>query len=566
MQKDPSFDKVSFLTDSYVLASGTYKYVDLETGRILKELTVDKKLDKENVSEEYELFAKLDYLSILINMDKPIDLKKVIHSNNFYSFFIKKESLKEKLTLKRIDEYYEILKNPAKKYSKDKKKNSLYLIIEEEVGKANEINLEKCKKWIKNNIFLTSYGDEKDYLKIFFNGSMEEYKKESQKYIMPNIYNKCIYNIEIDGKIHGLPNNNINMNNNKQYLYNKTRKNTVPLLVNIEEILEQKYFFDYLLNLVNNKKYNIYFDQDKEIYSYGNDEILDLEKEFIGYFLRIKRETSEAGIYDYDRVSIRNTESSLEFKNYLDLEVVQGSKISYGNLRKAQVYEYVDKIFYSGYLKNNLYTEIKDLPQKEVRDKEIFINTRDLWNEYFYKDRDFILKEKFKKMGLDIIKNTINKNYLYKSKEQFNLYLSMCDYFYEEDSMGEKMKIISEELYEKIDSKEYYNLKNDEEFYYGIGQLIFYLLGKNKSSEKYYSLLTPVINCKNINQLKRVILRMFNKYSYDISLGNKKFNNLYRMVTEYEVKEKKINEQYILGGFLGENLIYKKGEKEDDEE
>ncbi|MCS4473106.1 hypothetical protein JQ038_17150 [Clostridium botulinum] len=60
-------------------------------------------------------------------MNKPIDSNKIIHSNNYLSFFVKKESVVNgKLNEKIIDDYYEILKNPEKNILKIKK-NSDYI-------------------------------------------------------------------------------------------------------------------------------------------------------------------------------------------------------------------------------------------------------------------------------------------------------------------------------------------------------------------------------------------------------------------------------------------------------
>ena len=62
------------------------------------------------------MISFLDYYSKLIEMNKPVDSTKQIHSNNFYAFFVKKESLEKKLTAESISGYYEVLKNPEKIY------------------------------------------------------------------------------------------------------------------------------------------------------------------------------------------------------------------------------------------------------------------------------------------------------------------------------------------------------------------------------------------------------------------------------------------------------------------
>ena len=52
----------------------------------------------------------------------------------------------------------------------------------------------------------------KDYLKIFFEAPMEQYQRENDRYLVPNIYNSNDYNLEVEGEVYGLPNNNLGMN------------------------------------------------------------------------------------------------------------------------------------------------------------------------------------------------------------------------------------------------------------------------------------------------------------------------------------------------------------------
>ena len=72
----------------------------------------------EGISQRY--YGKMcffDYHSRLVSMDKPVDPKKVIHSNNYLSFWVKQESLGNgKLNQEAIDRYFDVLKNPEKKF------------------------------------------------------------------------------------------------------------------------------------------------------------------------------------------------------------------------------------------------------------------------------------------------------------------------------------------------------------------------------------------------------------------------------------------------------------------
>lgn len=223
-------------------------------------------------------------------MNKPIDSNKIIHSNNYLSFFVKKESVVNgKLNEKIIDDYYEILKNPEKNILKNKEKLRLYKEIENKYGKIDEELVENIKTWIKENI--KNYADEeskdKSYLKIFFKYDLEEYKKENEKYLIPNIFNNVNFNIKIGEETYGLTNDNMGLNSKKPYLENKSRKTKVPYLTSLEEVLLQKKFFDYLLNQVSIGKTNIYIDNEK-IYTKSDKESMD--SDFNGIYLRIKKE------------------------------------------------------------------------------------------------------------------------------------------------------------------------------------------------------------------------------------------------------------------------------------
>jgi CRISPR-associated protein Csh1 len=235
---DDNGDK--YIMDSYIPADGTYIIVEPKNDSYEIREVIDIKLDKrtkeinQKSNSNFEKICNYDYNSKLIDMNKPMDGKKVIHSNNYLSFFIKKESLiNEKLTEEIIDNYYAVLSNPSVKYSKSKNAAKIYESVEEEIGKVDLNTLEKIKNWIKENIVnLNIDVTGKDYLKIFFEYPIKDYKREGKRYLIPNIYNNNDFNITVKDDIYGLPNDNMGLNAKKPYLENKTRKFTVPYLAN----------------------------------------------------------------------------------------------------------------------------------------------------------------------------------------------------------------------------------------------------------------------------------------------------------------------------------------------
>ncbi len=202
--------------DNYIPKDGTYF-------RIEKDNTIKRLIIKRNQTEQSELyqwFKEADYNSNLIDMNKPVDITKKIHSNNYYTVFIKCDILpkvgsnKDKiLTEEQLDESINYYFDTFLEEMKDKKAQKILETIN--LPEVNQEELEMCKKRIKetipkviNEIEENNLAD-KNYVKIFIDQSMEDYKREGKRYFYPRIFNKNDYNIEINGEIWGLANNNM---------------------------------------------------------------------------------------------------------------------------------------------------------------------------------------------------------------------------------------------------------------------------------------------------------------------------------------------------------------------
>ena len=93
-----------WVLDNYVPKDGTYLFINIDDNFSVGnpiEIKTDRKTGKVQGQEtsEYQLISFLDYYSKLIEMNKPVDSTKQIHSNNFYAFFVKKESPEKKRLL-----------------------------------------------------------------------------------------------------------------------------------------------------------------------------------------------------------------------------------------------------------------------------------------------------------------------------------------------------------------------------------------------------------------------------------------------------------------------------------
>ncbi|BDR86782.1 type I-B CRISPR-associated protein Cas8b/Csh1 [Clostridium tetani] len=560
-----------YVTESYIPSDGEYIIVDTFENdfKILDKVIIkkDRKTQKIDDSNQYFPFIReADYLSRLLDMNKPIDHKKIIHSNNYLSFFIKKENVNNgKLSDEIIDRYYEILKDPLIKY-KNTKAEKLYEEVEEEHGKVNEKLIDEIKNWIKEKIhdFVDKGSKEKEYLKIFFKYDLDKYRKESEKYISPNLYNSNDYNVKIKEEIYGLPNDNMGLNSKKPYLENKTRKSKVPYLISKEEVLIQKKFFDYLMNQVAIGKSNIYINE-KGIKGISNKETLG--EDFTGYYLRIQK-GKEVEIHNFDTiVNYRAKIEPFKLENVLELEK---SELNYNVFiyEIGKLKDLIDNVFFYKFLSGNFFTKAEDLNINDATLKRSILLSRDTLFTWFYKGIDNNVWKNLNISSLNLIKGSINKGYLLKAGEQFNLRSSLKNYFEGGISMADVLLEIKNSLREKINktSKENKNnedvtLDNDKEYYFAVGQLAYYLISLSKSKNKNHSLVNPIINAKTNERIKDEIRRLYTRYNYRIEFGSKRVERLYSMISSY-IPKGKINEDLIIAGFLKNNLIYEKSEEE----
>ncbi len=202
--------------DNYIPKDGTYFRIEKDNS--IKKITI--KRNQTEQSNLYQWFKEADYNSNLIDMNKPVDTTKKIHSNNYYTIFIKCDILpkvgnnKDKiLTEEQLDEAINHYFDTFLQEIKDKKSKRILEMID--LPEINQEELEMCQKRIKeaipkiiNEIEENNLVD-KNYVKIFIDKDTKCYEREGKRYFYPRIFNKNDYNIEMNGEIWGLANNNM---------------------------------------------------------------------------------------------------------------------------------------------------------------------------------------------------------------------------------------------------------------------------------------------------------------------------------------------------------------------
>ena len=355
-------DGDQLILGSYIPADGIYVVVN-KSGEVRScSIKLNKKsriLDQ--TPNDNDLLRKIcfyDYHSRLISMQKPQG-SKVIHSNNYLSFWVKQESLENgKLDEAAIDRYFDVLKNPREKYKKPQERK-LYDYIVEQLGDVDQKQLEKNRAWVKENIFrLEDFGillNGKNYLKIFFEQDKKLYITEEKRYVMTKIFNNNDYNLEVEERVLGLPDDNLGLNSKKPYLKNKTRRMSAPYLITPEEAVLQRKFFDYLMNKANAGETDLYFDTTKKkITAQKKGQMFS--SDFTGYFLQVQK-GKEVEIHHQDIIVDYKYHliKPFRYQNVLGLEDKEERYKDYRN--KTELQSAINEVLFSSWLVGNYFTE-----------------------------------------------------------------------------------------------------------------------------------------------------------------------------------------------------------------
>lgn len=556
----------ALILDSYIPADGCYVIVNPDGNVACRmDLKFNKKTKQmEGISERYyEKVCFFDYHSRLVSMDKPIDPKKVIHSNSYLSFWVKQENLSNgKLSQEAIDRYFDVLESPEKKYSKSKDRQ-MYEYISSQIDEIDQEKLKWCRNWIKGHIFKQEELDislsGKNYLKIFFEECEERYIQEEQRYLITKIFNKNDYNQEVDGKIWGLPNDNLGMNQKKPYMAHKTRKTELPYMITAEDAVLQKKFFDYLYNQASAGKVNIYVDSEKgEITAFSKDE--KMQKDFSGYYLYIQKGKEVQIMHQDVIVDYRyHLRKRFYYINVFDRETEDEIYKDYGTV--GQMENLLNEVLFSKWLSTNYFTPVDEL-QISGEIARNLIASRDIIFAWLYKNETQNISGILSKVSINLIKDSVKNGYISKAVKQFNLKCSLEEYFSRGAQMSTDYETIRKELRRKIQSKESEMIISDEEYFYAVGQLVNYFISLSKAKDKKHSLANPFFNIKNDAALKDKLFQYFMKYNYQVNFSGIWFNNLYAMICHY-MKASKIDQNSMIAGYISNNILYQKKDREE---
>jgi len=554
------------VVNKHIPKDGTYILVNIKSGKIIEKLNISydkkaKKVDGE-FNQYYSYFKAFDYYSNLVDMNKPMDPKKTIHSNQIYSFFIKKDSIREnKLTKSIIEGYKKNLLNPEEKYN-SKEAKELYKNIAEKLPKIEKNIVEDIFLWIEDNVNenLLDNDNKKDYLKIFFiednlDKSLELFKNEHKRYLIPNIFNSNDYNKKIGETIYGLSNNNMGLNAKKAFLENKTRRVSIPYLVNTDEILLQYAFYNYLLPEVKQGNYFIYFLENEIIPKTYKEGCPNGAK----YLLNASY-SKDVDIKNFNVISKNNDEEIIiNFKEILHQKKKDTDEIEYGNLNREKMMNNINKIFFYNSLLGNFLLNDGDLDIKDIEVKKLLMKYRNSFYKWFYLNDEAEVKKNIRKIYLDAVMVAIGNGHFFKASQQLDFGFCLEKYFYGKSELMEEIMNVKEVFLNHTLSEEEWEFSNDEEYFFAVGQILAYINYMRNSKAKSLNFIKQLTFVKNIDVLKEKIKKIVISYSHIFETKNKKINRTISNISLYQPKEIRID--ILLAGFTADIVFFKKREE-----
>ena len=553
------------VVSKHIPKDGTYILVNIESEKIINKLNIaydkkNKKIDGE-LNQYYSYIRAFDYYSNLVDMNKPMDSKKTIHSNQIYSFFIKKDSIREnKLTKSIIEGYKKNLLNPEEKYN-SKEAKELYKNIANKLPEIEKETVEKIFLWIETNINEDLLEDsKKDYLKIFFvksdlDISLELFKNEHKRYLIPNIFNSNDYNKKIEETIYGLSNNNMGLNAKKTFLENKTRKISTPYLVDTEEILLQYAFYNYLLPEVKQGNYFIYFTENEIIPKTYKDACPNGAR-----YLLNATYSKDIDIKNFNIISKSDSqEININFREILHQKRKDSDEIEYGNLNREKIMNNINKILFYNSLLGNFLASDGDLDIKDIEIKKLLMKYRNAFYKWFYLNDETEVKKSIKKIYLDAVMVAIGNGHLFKANQQLDLGFCLEEYFYKKSELMEEIMSIKEVFLNHTLSEEDWELLNDEEYFFAVGQILAYINYMRNSKAKSLNFIKQLTFIKNPTILKEKIKKIVISYSHIFETKNKKINRTISNISLYQPKEIRVD--ILLAGFTADIVFFKKREE-----
>lgn len=471
--------------------------------------------------------------------------------------------------------------------------------------KALTFSVEVRDKIIEKTIYDLN---KNDFIFIYLrSASLDEYQEAYNNYLTDKLFLKNQYNSEktITDTTYGVPFYKTSLSDNKLFIRHKTASFYEGLNTRVQaKDVKTLYYFETLLsNKVFPNPLPIFVD--KEEIKKGQ-EIIKIFKD------------SEGGKASYSEIlkELFTRHPGITLQKYYLLNIQRGEIVDFDFVPLFRFYLEPEQTIYnvtqSGIIKNKNFEKDHDIHIATIFDfekvvvREIFNNSLVKIKEDGYSTNYFGNIDPKYVSGGDIMYQLILKcrkafyDYIYKSKQnaintlmfddimynsilsnirkdeikgkfgwnnnikkKINIWYSLYDLF-NNNINSENMASKVTDLISKMRSiaKGEANLETPEEFAFGAGQIVSYLIDRSAASNKTYALLEPYLQKSKSGQLQDAIAQTISVYKHDIHVYKGKFERLASHVLTYDGDiDMKPLLKYFLAGCFSPCVIYE-SEKE----
>ncbi|WP_094606248.1 hypothetical protein SPSIL_026480 [Sporomusa silvacetica DSM 10669] len=594
----------SIIQDNYKLKEGVYIRLKLEQNWESQSAAFEQNhvtiVRKEEEPQNVELlnwFKCQDYLSSLLDMNKPVDPKKQVHSNNPFALFIKKEVfLGEKQGSKytsqeNINRYLlatgsdpvrqkwlEMI--PKNKNDTDNSQffqDSEYEVMLTYLDSYERLHLiEQIAKWYHTSFAtLTEYIGQlpfKNYVKLFFTfdspaqtfACEQMYAFEYVLYTIPKIFNSNDYNQLVAGKLVGLPNIDMTMNSKKPFMEHKTMRSQAPERVILQQAMLAKQTTEWLAAA-------------KPPYTTNK---IGYESGFVpptghvppeGTF-HVYMDGKYNELYGFENVPFPPTiPVQVEWLNILQLKDPAGDEKYYGTIQDAEVLQKtISSRFFRGRMNNSFILNEPDVKAREFTALMValYLQSRQAFHDWFNKGTTVSLRGIFAKVTFRLLVEQlihVETSRIAELADAFNLRLSIQMAIDDKGGkiMADRIKETVNSLRNKLVSEELAVCASDEEFYFMAGQLAYYLISQSRAQKITGEMYEPFLRAKNGHQLKKRLEEAYMLYKHEILSGYRRFNQAFSLVLGYvpETDNQGSVREMLLAGIFANNLLFEKTPK-----
>lgn len=551
--------------------------------------------------------AKLSYLSWTANYEvkpyyqKCLDLpSKGIHTISPFCLGFKKTSLEggkkfqkdKKKIFERLDSYF--------------KNASLYVEDEKDLNIVKDfagfIANDDLIMGLLRDLSFTEL-DEKEYIIFYLDLPEDKYESIFEKYLSDKLFNKKPEPIDVGGKIHGIGNFHYTLNANKPFLIHKTATFDVSGRISSSDLRNLQEFKNLMQRKILPTPLPIFLYQEellkKTVNIFRKEALLEqnLRKshaEIIGELYKDHRDDfgnyyllyyTGGKIKDFDYVS----KFRYEFQNEKGLpQAWQVHKLMRDGeaFTLENVFEFQNRLL-PAILNNSLVVKSKkgglitkyfeDIDQKYCDNNNaviygLVLKYRKALYDFIYKSKQASLTAAaFRDIMLSGIASDIRRDEERKNGwricQKLNIWFSLNRHFDPSNSNFNRLDMTTTipQLMAKMRlvANENAHFETPEEFAFGAGQVIYFLLDKSRTGNKTHALLEPFTQKVKLEMLKLEIARIFDRYKHEISFGKGRFERLMREVLGYSgTINLKSQIPVLLAGYFADPVIYEKKEND----